>query len=187
MNILIINGSLGASQGNTIHLIAKAFSFLEKSGASVRIMNLNERHPNIKESMEWAQGFLFASGTYWDSWGSPLQRFLEEITPYEGTELFLGKPAAVIISMHSVGGKSVLSRLQGVLNTFGILIPPMSGMAYSLSVQAALEHVEEFEADFWSPEDIEIIVHNLLTAAFNKTDYRSWKVDRSDPSRRWIK
>jgi hypothetical protein len=118
-----------------------------------------------------------------------MQKFLEMATKYEASDLFLFKPASVMITMHSVGGKGVLSRLQGVLNTMGLGIPPMSGMVYALSTHIALtmgENYNHFNDDFWSLEDIEIIIHNLMSAVQHKHDFKSWPVDRKDPQRRWL-
>ena len=89
--------------------------------------------------LEKSQGFVFVTGTYWDSWGSPLQKFLENVTDLEGSPAFLGKPAIVMVLNHSVGGKGVLSRLQGVLSTLGCLIPPMSGIVYSWVTEQLLK------------------------------------------------
>ena len=97
---------------------------------------------SINESVQLlrqANGIVFVTGTYWDSWGSPLQKFLEDLTPWECSDVWLGKPAAVVVSMQEVGGKAVLSRLQGVLSSLGCIIPPCSGMVYSHVGQCALE------------------------------------------------
>jgi NAD(P)H-dependent FMN reductase len=187
--ILIINGSLGGARGNTSVLIDTAIKHLATSNSKVDVLHLEENQnlDTLKEKLAWADGFIFTSGTYWDSWGSPMQRFLETSTQYEATDLFLYKPASVMISMHSVGGKSVLSRLQGVLNTMGLAIPPMSGLVYALSTHMALKTSEhDFDDDFWSLEDIEIVVHNLMTSLNCKQNFKSWPVDRKDPKRRWL-
>jgi multimeric flavodoxin WrbA len=188
-NILIINGSLGGANGNTSVLIKTAQKYLLQYETNIDILHLEENGYDLKNKLAWADGFIFTSGTYWDSWGSPLQRFLENSTEYEASDLFLYKPASVMISMHSVGGKGVLSRLQGVLNTICLAIPPMSGLVYALSTHIALtlnENHKDFGNDFWSLEDIEIIVHNLMTAVHQKHDFKSWPVDRKDPQRRWL-
>lgn len=135
--ILILNGSLGANTGNTDFLIDHIQIKLKKHNASTEVVHLKDLMEKnlslnqLKNKLEAADGFVFTSGTYWDSWGSPMQHFLEVSTELEGTNLFLGKPAVVMITMHSVGGKGVLSRLQGVLNTIGLMIPPMTGIVYS--------------------------------------------------------
>jgi hypothetical protein len=116
-----------------------------------------------------------------------MQYFLEAATEFEASDIFMGKPAAVMITMHSVGGKGVLSRLQGVLNTLGMMIPPMSGIVYSLAGQLALETESTFVEDFWSLEDVDIIAHNLMTAVNLEVTYKPWPVDHKDPKRLWVK
>lgn len=194
-NILVLNGSLGEQLGNTQFILDKMSIHL---GSTVQLEFLhlqnffkNHTHqeaiPQLAHKLNWADGFIFSTGTYWDSWGSPLQTFLEITTSFEGRDLFLGKPAAVVVTMHSVGGKGVLSRLQGVLNTMGILIPPMSGMVYSLAGKLAIEKESSWSDDFWSLQDLEIITHNLVTSLQIKQNFKSWPVDHDDPKRIWIK
>ena len=197
MNILIINGSLGGKDGNTSVLIKTAINDLAKHAVNTKTLHLEERiekeeSNELENILSWADGFIFTSGTYWDSWGSPMQKFLEQTTKYEASNLFLFKPASVMITMHSFGGKEVLSRLQGVLNTIGMIIPPMSGLVYSLSNHLAINSKEEskgednFNDDFWSLDDIEVTTHNLITAVNGKKNFKSWPVDRKDPKRRWL-
>ncbi|MBC7714376.1 MAG: NAD(P)H-dependent oxidoreductase [Rhizobacter sp.] len=186
--ILILNGSISGYQGNTQHLIDLVQEKIE-SCEVLHLKDLMEKKittGELKNKLKKAEGFIFTSGTYWDSWGSPMQNFLEVATEFEASDIFMGKPAAVIITMHSVGGKGVLSRLQGVLNTLGMLIPPMSGMVYSLAGHLALQAESSFAEDFWSLEDTNVIVHNLMASLGNKK-YQSWPVDHKDPKRIWIK
>jgi NAD(P)H-dependent FMN reductase len=194
--LLIINGSLGGSlggaSGNT-GLALKKWAESLSSHAELEWLHLADQFPDksrLRALLENADGYIFASGTYWDSWGSPLQRFLEQITALEGSEVWLGKPAAILITMHSVGGKEVLSRLQGVLSTLGLVIPPMSGMVLSLANQLAAETSNDFADDFWQTPDLEILTHNLLEAIKARREHsprwKAWKVDRKDPSRKWI-
>lgn len=188
-NILILNGSLGGAKGNTSVLIKEATRLLGTHSANVDVLHLEDETAldELERKLLWAEGFIFTTGTYWDSWGSPMQKFLEVSTEFEAGAAFLFKPAAVMITMHSVGGKSVLSRLQGVINTIGVAIPPMSGLVYALSTHLAMNSNEQsFNADFWSMEDVEIVVHNLMTAVNKKHDYKAWAVDRKDPKRRWL-
>jgi hypothetical protein len=116
-----------------------------------------------------------------------MQRFLEEATEFEVGDIWVGKPAAVLVTMHSVGGKGVLSRLQGVLSTMGMLIPPMSGMAYSLATHLAMQIKDNsFHADFWQIQDLAIIAHNLTEALSGGRSWKAWPVDTQDPYRRWF-
>lgn len=191
-NILLLNGSPSGELGNTHVLTEYVEKILHSKNVKLKTIYLKELLAqnislnDIENHLKKADAFIFTSGTYWDSWGSPLQYFLETSTQFEGSNYFLGKPASVIITMHSVGGKGVLSRLQGVLNTLGISIPPMSGMVYSLANHLSLTSASDFHDDFWSTDDIETILHNLL-ASFQNKNYVSWKIDHKDPKRIWIK
>jgi len=140
----------------------------------------------LKKKIAKADGFVFVSGTYWDSWGSPLQKFLEDMTELEASKALMGKPAIVFILMHSVGGKGVLSRLQGVLSTMGLLIPPMSGMVYSLVSDEALKRKSSHAADFWQKEDAELIIENFKLAMSLENNWKVWPVDKADPRRQWL-
>ena len=138
-----------------------------------------------------ADAFFFLTGTYWDSWSSYLQNFLEETTSWETSELWLGKPAAVVVTMHSVGGKGVLSRLQGVLNTLGLVLPPLGGMVYSLNSHLAKESSSSpMISDFWGLEDIKVIMNNLLMVTTmlepRRGDWAIWDVDRTHFDRPWL-
>lgn len=183
--ILLLNGSLGGAEGNSGALLELAARRLARKAELFRIDLSREPAfaPHAK-AVRRADAFVLATGTYWDSWGSPLQRFLEEATPSEGSRAWLGKPAAVLVTMHSVGGKGVLSRLQGVLNTFGALIPPMTGLVVSRAGQAALARGED--PDLWRPDDLAVVCGNLL-AALGRGRYRAWPVERARPPRRWLR
>ncbi|MFS4459194.1 flavodoxin family protein [Bdellovibrio sp. HCB2-146] len=183
--ILVINGSPSGKKGNCARFIS---SLPKLNAAKLSVVHLaNESYSSaFKKEIAKADGFVFVTGTYWDSWGSPLQKLLEDMTDLEGTEAIMGKPAAVFVLMHSVGGKGVLSRLQGVLSTFGCLIPPMSGMVYSLVSDIALSKKNSHAADFWQKEDAELILLNLIKASEIKIDWADWPVDKKDPRRLWL-
>ncbi len=186
--ILILNGSINGPEGNT----QKMIQFIQDKIEHCEVVHLKDfldkkvTLNDLKAKLKKADGFIFTSGTYWDSWGSPMQYFLEAATEFEASDLFMGKPAGVVITMHAVGGKSVLSRLQGVLNTMGMMIPPMSGMVYSLAQHLALEAESTFSEDFWSMEDTNVVVHNILASLGNKK-FQTWPVDHKDPKRIWLK
>ena len=187
-NILLINGSLGSENGNTAFLINQIKNILAPNEQlQLSVIHLADSHSiDWNKALNAADGFIFTTGTYWDSWGSPLQKFLEDCTAFEGSNLLFNKPASVIVSMHSVGGKGVLSRLQGVLNTQGLMIPPMSGMVFALSTMLAERVTSTFHDDFWNIDDLQIVVHNLATAVLKKDDYLCWPMDKKDPKRKWI-
>ncbi len=184
--ILFVNGALGGAEGNSAALLDLAARHLAPRAEVSRIdLSVEEGFATHAEAVGRAQGFVFATGTYWDSWGSPLQRFLEEATPTEGSDLWLGKPVAVLVTEHSVGGKGVLSRLQGVLSTFGLLLPPMAGLVLSAVAQGPPRAPPD--PDLWCPADLEIVCHNLLEAVSGGRAFRAWPTDPGSPGRRWLR
>ncbi len=199
MSVLIINGSLSSKNGNCNVLIRKISSLIGQnskfSKADVKVLHLADQKwsPSEKKKLilqiNKASGFFFVTGTYWDSWGSPLQVFLENITELEGKSEVLGKPVVVCVLNHSVGGKGVLSRLQGVLSTFGFLIPPMSGFVYSWVNQEAASNSGDgrFKDDLWSIEDLVPIIENFKRSLKLKTKWKSWPVDRKNFRQVWMK
>lgn len=192
MSILIINGSPQGKKGNC----QKLATLIVKKKLKAEVLVLAELDWSSKSDIQKvfkllqnAKGFVFMTGTYWDSWGSPLQHFLEEVTPLEGSSSFLGKPAMVVVLNHSVGGKAVLSRLQGVLSTLGCLIPPMSGMVYSwVNDQVLKKNVKSNSfKDLWSLNDIDDILENFDKALQIQVKWKNWPVDKKDYRKIWLK
>jgi len=201
IRVCVLDGSLGAPEGNTSRVLDALERELRAAGASaIRRLALREAFEQaaggafekLRAEIAASDALVLATGTYWDGWGSPLQRFFETMTPLEGRSEWLGKPAATVVTMHSVGGKGVLSRLQGVLCTLGLLIPPMSGVVVSLAARLAVQADpeapggREFAEDFWTEGDFSIVAHNLVEAARGGRDFRAWGVDRKDPARIWF-
>ncbi|MEN0058076.1 MAG: NAD(P)H-dependent oxidoreductase [Bdellovibrio sp.] len=186
--VLILNGSPQGKRGNC-SLLIQSWQGLLKPLCRTRVVHLaTEPYGNsLKKKITEADAVVWVTGTYWDSWGSPLQELLEKMTALEASPALMGKPAAVFVLMHSVGGKGVLSRLQGVLSTMGFLIPPMSGMVYSLVSDIALKSRSSHRKDFWQREDAEFIFSNLLKACEMKASWTLWPVDQKDPKRTWLK
>jgi len=186
--ILILNGSPSGANGNCNIWIQRIKKF-KLSGVELEVVHLVESPygRELRKKISEAEGFIFVTGTYWDSWGSPLQKLLEDWTALEASKAILGKPCAVFVLMHSVGGKEVLSRLQGVLSTMGLLIPPMSGMVYSLVSDLALQNKSSHAEDFWTVDDAQLVLENLITATELNVSWKSWPVDRKNPQRKWIK
>jgi multimeric flavodoxin WrbA len=186
--LLILNASLNGDTGNTAAFLAEARAHLEPV-ADVTALTL--AHANTHDfttllpELSSADGFLIGTGTHWDSWSSALQQFLEAATPAEGTSLWLGKPAAVVVSEHSVGGKGVLSRLQGVLVTLGCTLPPMSGLVLSRAALIAAHHEADAARDFWCREDLAVVCHNLAESAAGTHRWQTWPVDRENFTARW--
>lgn len=185
--LLVLNGSPAGKKGNCAKWILKICK--DHKQHQIKVLHLAEKSysPKIKKQIDEAEILVFITGTYWDSWGSPLQQFLESATELEGTKAFLGKPAVALVLMHSVGGKGVLSRLQGVLNTLGCLLPPMSGMVYSLVSDLALMQKSSHSADFWAKEDVRGIIENAVNCLALNHKWQPWPVDRKNPSRVWLK
>ena len=171
--ILILNGSPQGSKSNGQKLIQKIVQELGTTvQTSVQHLSQKKYSKSLKAKIEAADVCIFVSGTYWDSWGSPLQEFLEKATELEGSKAILGKPCAVFILMHSVGGKGVLSRLQGVLSTMGFLIPPMSGMVYSsLGHRLSKGAPKAMDEDIWHLNDVRLILANLKISLEIKKDW----------------
>ena len=185
--VLLLNAGLNGAGGNTHAVLARASQHLAPH-VEVALLHLaaTPAYATFRAELAAADALVVGTGTHWDSWSHLLQRLLEEATPDEATPLWLGKPAAVLVTKHSVGGKGVLSRLQGVLNTFGCAIPPMSGLVYSFTNQAALATAAPGTDDLWCLEDVAIVCHNLLVALGVQSGYRAWPVDRTRFSARWL-
>lgn len=188
--ILLLNASLAGPEGNSARLLAALETHLAPH-AELRRAQLvgakGETFAELQPALRATDAFVVATGTHWDSWSSSLQKFLEDATPAEATALWLGKPAAVLVTEHSTGGKGVLSRLQGVLVTFGCAIPPLSGLVLSQAAQRA-RAADSNSEDYWSPEDLAVVAHNLLAAARQpRADWRAWPVDRAGFNDVWLK
>ncbi len=195
--ILILNAALSGGAGNTAVALEKVRGALVRGKkAEVRslalaatgagVTELAKGFAEVKAELAWADAVVFGTGTHWDSWSSVLQRFLEDATESEGTKLWLGKPVACVVTEHSVGGKGVLSRLQGVLVTLGCEIPPMSGVVLSKVAQIARAHEPKAAEDFWGAEDLKIVAHNLVEAVKGTRRWKAWPVDRDDFAKRWM-
>lgn len=199
MAVLIINGSLNGKNGNCNVLIQKVSSLIEQilkvRKPHIKVIHLADQKwtpaekKKLVKSVNKASGLFFVTGTYWDSWGSPLQVFLENITELEGRPEVLGKPVVVCVLNHSVGGKGILSRLQGVLSTLGFLIPPMSGFVYSWVSQEALSKKgsAKLNDDLWSLNDLVPIIENFGESLKLKGRWKSWPVDRKGFRLIWMK
>jgi chromate reductase len=187
--IMIVNASRGGAEGNTAEVLRLAGEALKTRAAVTMVVLADTDSEQVLKEIEKTEGLVFGTGTYWDSWSHYLQRFLEEATATEGTATWLGKPTAVFVTGHSEGGKGVLSRLQGVLATFGCLIPPMGGMVYSLANQQAIARGGEETEDLWSLADIDVVCRNLCEAMklSKRAGWESWPVDRAGFAKLWIK
>ncbi len=179
MKIIIINGSLGGANGNTALLLCELDQILKNMNVESQTIILSSHKHYTAEFLDTiisADAWIVATGTYWDSWSSTLQSFLEWITSLEGCYI-VGKPVSVIITGHSVGAKGILSRLQGVFNTMGMIIPPMSGMVITMASQEALRGIVQgswMQDELWCPDDFKIIAHNLIETTKIKCTWLTW-------------
>lgn len=180
--LLVLNGSLRGSSGNTEALLSLVDATAEP-GVEVDRVTLAEYTGTVEElvaRLVASDALLFATGVYWSSWGSPLQRFLEVMTGYELTPAFFGKPASVIVNADSVGAAEVAHRLLGALNHLGCWSPPLASMVIT-RVSLQVRGCAGFE-DVFQPEDIRVLVANLCTAArMPRGDFTSWGVARTPP------
>lgn len=193
--ILLLNASLAGASGNTAVLLARIRTALRgKAAIETAVLAGGPDFAALRPQLEAADAFVFGTGTHWDSWSSELQRFLEAATAAEATSLWLGKPAAVVVSEHSTGGKGVLSRLQGVLVTLGCSVPPLGGLVVSRAALLAAETDPRAARDFWGLADLGVVAHNVAEAArVNRPGakpalprWRTWPVDRRDFAARWL-
>lgn len=186
--VLIVDGSLGGSAGNTAELLALAQRRFERE-AAVEYLEL-VRQPSLERilgAVGGADAILFGTGTYWDSWGSPLQRFFEMTAHTEGEALWVGKPAGAVVTGHAVGSKGVLSRLFGVLNVYGMMIPPFAGFAYRwVDAVAAPQAGEHLRNELWSPADVEVVCHNLLAALSCRVEWKGWPTNQGRSGDKWL-
>jgi chromate reductase len=178
---LIINGSLRGNAGNSGAITRRAESFIKSQDALPCIVTLSEPMENIgkvKDLLLDHDGFLIVSGTYWNSWGSPLQRFIEVVTPLENTPVFFGKPVSCVVSMDSVGGIEVAARIHCVFSQFGCWTPPCSTLVLSRVGQEAVEATkgeeEDPNEDVWRLDDIEIVLRNLIASTRMDGQWEKW-------------
>lgn len=197
MKILIINGSIHGSQKNSGKILETLNPFFlsesKYQDVHIQVIHLaeNKEYERIEQSVLEADGIIFITGTYWDSWGSPLQVFFEMATEWEGKSHFFSKPVAAVVGMHSVGGKSVLSRLFGVLNSFGAWIPPYCGIVFSMAAQEAIKAGSKHSEDLWQEKDLKVLLDNLyqavrLTSPVKKL-MSSWDIDSENYTDIWWK
>jgi multimeric flavodoxin WrbA len=198
-NVLIINGSLGGRAGNTSMLLKKIRRMILKTNDATRV-RIVHLHPTfswntVKGCIKRADCLIFSSGTYWDSWGSPMQLLFEKMTVLEGSKYLVGKPACAVVTMHSVGGKEVVSRILGNLVSLGCMIPPFAGFAYSYADHVAHKtrtSGRKLLDDVWHIQDLQTLLNNLLkaTSIEVKPEYEVWNfLDTAafDPTTVWLK
>jgi chromate reductase len=172
-NILIINGSLRGTAGNSGALAKQtAHILVNELKQQATLLTLTDPQPTIREVYDLlasCDGFLVVTGVYWNNWSSPLQRFIEVTTAFENTPAFFGKPVACAVTMDSVGGIEVAARLQAVFGGLGGWSPPCSTIVLSRTGQEAMAASAGQECDpnedVWRMDDLPIVLQNLATAA----------------------
>jgi chromate reductase len=183
---LILNAGLAGRDGNS-HVIAEhAAAALRRRAVSHELIVLKgAASGEVRAALERAERLVCVSGTYWGGFSSLLQQLFEELTASEGGPLWLGKPAAVLVSAHQVGAQSVLWRLQGLLVALGCAIPPMSGVVISKVGEQLRQRAPELCQDVWGLSDVETALHNLMATTAGGS-FRSWPVDSDHFAQRWL-
>lgn len=175
--LFVVDGSVRGPAGNTARALARAARRARSSGLDVDVCALascDDEIATLVARVRRADALLFGTGTYWGSWGSPLQRFLELLTGLEGTDAFLGKPAGAVVTMDSVGGVDVGTRLLGALALMGCATPPFPLVVLSRVTEGLRDD------DVWSAEDVDVLVDNLAAAcAAPRPAYKAWPVERA--------
>lgn len=177
--LLLVNGSLRGTEGNSARLLEHAARALPADWLT-HTLSLAEYTGTVEalaEQLTQADAFLLASGVYWGSWGSPLQRFLEVMTAYELSPCFMGKPVGALISADSVGGLDVAQRLLGAFSLLGCLVPPLSTVVLSRVANVAIDADADANADVWQADDAAIVVRNLVAAqSLRAIPWSTWPV-----------
>ena len=182
-NILIINGSLRGTAGNSYAVSKHAEQLLVNDlQQQVTLLTLTNPQPSINEMYKLlfnSDAFLVVTGVYWNNWSSPLQRFVEVTTAFENTPAFFGKPVACAVTMDSVGGIEVAARLQAVFGGLGCWSPPCSTVVLSRTGQEAMAasagNEDDPNEDVWRLDDMQIVLQNLVTAAaMPRNNWLAW-------------
>lgn len=182
-NILIINGSLRGTAGNSYAVSKHAEQLLvNELQQQVTLLTLTDPQPSINDMYKLlfnSDAFLVVTGVYWNNWSSPLQRFVEITTAFENTPAFFGKPVASAVTMDSVGGIEVAARLQAVFGGLGCWSPPCSTVVLSRTGQEAMDasagSEDDPNEDVWRLDDLQIVLKNLVTAAaMPRNNWLAW-------------
>lgn len=181
--ILIINGSLRGTTGNSAALAKAAATVLtEELQQEAILLTLTDPMPTVGavyDLLVSCDAILVITGVYWNNWSSPLQRFIEVTTAFENTPAFFGKPVASAVTMDSVGGIEVVARLQAVFGGLGCWSPPCSTIVLSRTGQEAITasagQENDPNKDVWRLDDLSIVLQNLVTAAgMSRDKWMAW-------------
>jgi chromate reductase len=180
VNVLLLNGSIRGDDGDTAVLLRRARAILSSHGDVVDelvLASCTDDLDDLRARVTAADAFVVGTGTYWSSWGSPLQRFLELATPWEASAAFVGKPVIALVTMDSVGGIDVAARLLSTLVLFGCCVPPFATVVVSRTGQA-VEGAPGFD-DVWRLADVDVAVTNLRALADARARFSAWPVERA--------
>lgn len=181
--LLIINGSIRGSDGNSGRIIDWIQrSVAENSVADLSQLTLADPMPavgQVRNLLASHDGFFAVTGNYWSSWGSAMQRFLEVMTFCENGPEFFGKPFACAVTMDSVGGADVASRLHAAFSGLGCWSPPCSTVIISRVAVEAIRANEgkdcDENEDVWRIDDLEIVLNNLMASCKVQRDiWTNW-------------
>lgn len=183
--ILLINASLRGTEGNSSKIIERAATTINREkGMNASVLTLAEPLSDIssvKKQLQQASAFFIVSGTYWNNWSSPLQRFIEVMSVFENTDVFFGKPVACAVTMDAAGGMEVAARLHATFSGFGCWSPPCSTLVISRVGQQAVNASSKLKndpnKDVWRLDDLEIVIQNLMTSANMKGKWKSWPIE----------
>ncbi len=170
MHVVVLNGSIRGGAGDSGVVCARIAERVVGTGGSVDVVVLGELAGSVTDvaaRVGKASAFVIVTGTYWGSWGSPLQRFFEMMTPYEASGVFLGKACGAVVTMDSVSGAEVGARLLSTMNLLGCAVVPLGLVALS-RVSRLIDgraDADEAWADIWRPDDIDTLVDNVMAYA----------------------
>lgn len=182
MKVLLLNGAVRGAGGTTARALAIAAAHARAQGHDVDVLHLAEFVGDVAEIVERvraADALLVGSGVYWSSWGSPLQRFLEVMTPHEATDVFVGTAVGAVLTMDSVGGTDVAARLLFALGLMGCVAPPFPAVVLSRVGELASDD-DDAADDVWQPHDLHTLVDNLAVLAAARVAFASWPVSAAD-------
>ena len=177
MRILFLNGSVRGAGGTTARALAIAAAHASARGFDVDTLHLADFVGDVDaivQRVRAARGMIVGSGVYWSSWGSPLQRFLEVMTPHEATDVFVGTSVGAVLTMDSVGGTDVAARLLLALGLMGCVAPPFPAVVLSRIAEASDDD------DVWQPHDLHTLVDNVALQAAHTPPWTTWPVTAAD-------
>lgn len=179
LHVLGVNGSLRGADGTSAAALRHALAVAADAGHDTRCVDLAtwgadpaETVDAMVDALAAADAVLVATGTYWSAASSLVQRWLEVLTFTEGSAVWRGKAAGVIVTMHGVGGLEVAQRVAGTLILLGATVP-----GAGLIALADPRGHETPDADSWVQADLETLVHNVLAIAALRPPLRHWPID----------